>query len=68
MLKPGLPVHGGVETRSAKIRSKQRHKQLSDVPRWSNLMEMARVLSAARKQKRSQFFRAHTNIIQVATY
>ena len=31
-------------------------------------MEMARVLSAARKQKRSQFFRAHTNITQVATY
>ena len=31
--------------------------------RWSNLMEMVRVLSAARKQKRSQFFRAHTNTI-----
>ena len=52
MLKPGLLVHGGVETRSAKIKSKQKHKQLFDVPRWSNLMEMVRVLSAARKQKR----------------
>ena len=52
MLKPGLPVHGGVETRSAKIKSKPRHKQLSDVPRWINLAEMVRVLSAARKQKR----------------
>ncbi len=52
MLKQGLPVHGGVEMLNVKIRSKQRHKQLSDVPRWSNLMEMVRVLSAARKQKR----------------
>ena len=68
MLKQGLPVHGGVEMLNVKIRSKKRHKQLSDVPRWSNLMEMVRVLSAARKQKRSQFFRAHTNITQVATY
>ncbi len=52
MLKPGLPVHGGVETRSAKIKLKQRHKQLSDVSRWSNLIPMVLVLSAARKQKR----------------
>jgi hypothetical protein len=68
MLKPGLPVHGGVETLNVKIKSKSRHKQLSDVSRWSNLMEMVSVMSAARKQKRSQFFRAHTNITQVATY
>ena len=52
MLKQGLPVHGGVEMLNVKIRSKQRHKQLSDVPRWINLAEMVSVLSAARKQKR----------------
>ena len=52
MLKPDLHVHGGAETRSVKIRSKQRHKQLSDVSRWINLAEMVSVLSAARKQKR----------------
>ncbi len=68
MLKPDLHVHGGVEMLNVKIRSQQRHKQLSDVPRWSNLMEMVRVMSAARKQKRSQFLPAHTNITQVATY
>ena len=61
MLKPGLLVHGDVEMLNVKIKSKKRHKQLSDVSRWSNLAEMVCVLSAARKQKRSQFFRAHTN-------